>query len=99
MWFGTPGRGVSRFDGTNWQTFTEKDGLGDNYILSIFADDRGNVWFGSGEGVTRYDGTTWRTFTSQDGLADDEIRCIFQDNRGFLWFGTFTGGLSCYETQ
>ncbi|RZS72733.1 two component regulator with propeller domain [Pseudobacter ginsenosidimutans] len=43
MWFGTEA-GVSRFDGTNFKTFTMRDGLPDNAILRLFADSRGRVW-------------------------------------------------------
>jgi ligand-binding sensor domain-containing protein len=43
MWFGTE-TGASRFDGTQFKTFTMEDGLPDNAILRIFADSRGRVW-------------------------------------------------------
>ncbi len=43
MWFGTE-TGVSRFDGTQFKTFTMEDGLPDNAILRLFADSRGRVW-------------------------------------------------------
>ena len=60
-WFGTEslgpgiGKGVTRFDGTNWTTYTTSDGLADNIIRSIFADKQGNMWFGTiTSGVSKF---------------------------------------------
>lgn len=43
LWFGTE-TGVSRFDGTQFKTFTTADGLPDNAILRMYADTKGRVW-------------------------------------------------------
>src|SRR5215831_12923867 len=43
MWFATE-NGLSRFDGTNFKTFTTKDGLPDNEVLRLFLDSKGRVW-------------------------------------------------------
>jgi len=43
MWFGTE-TGLSRWDGTHFQTFTTRDGLPDNEILKIFVDSKNRVW-------------------------------------------------------
>jgi streptogramin lyase len=43
--FGTS-EGISRFDGTNWTTYTTDDGLTDDYVSSIAIDSEGIIWFG-----------------------------------------------------
>ena len=43
-------RGVSKFDGTNWTTYTTSDGLVGNYVRAIAIDKEGNKWFGTDEG-------------------------------------------------
>ena len=43
LWFGTE-TGVTRFDGTNFKSFTKEDGLPDNDIIQVFADSKGRVW-------------------------------------------------------
>jgi ligand-binding sensor domain-containing protein len=43
MWFGTE-TGLSRWDGTHFQTFTTRDGLPDNEIFKIFVDSKNRVW-------------------------------------------------------
>ena len=52
-WFGTEGGGVSRYDDTNWITFTKNNGLGWDYIYSMAIDAEGNKWFGYYNGVTK----------------------------------------------
>ncbi len=49
LWFATSGGGVSRFDGKNFQTFNENNGLGGNIVTSIAV----------GRGDTLYFTSTW----------------------------------------
>lgn len=43
MFFATE-NGLSRFDGKEWKTFTVKDGLPDNEVLSIYCDKLNRLW-------------------------------------------------------
>ncbi|MSS73725.1 MAG: hypothetical protein EXS64_19890 [Candidatus Latescibacteria bacterium] len=100
------GGGVTRFDGKDWRTFTARDGLAGNYVLTTFQDREGNLWFGtSASGVSRYNPSAsseqaWKTFTTKDGLAVNGVWSIFQGRDGALWFGSLTapgGGVSRYD--
>lgn len=56
VWAATTG-GVLRYDRVQrrYDRFTRPDGLAGNRILSLAADDEGNLWFGSdGQGLSRY---------------------------------------------
>lgn len=89
LWFGT-NVGATRYDGSNWQTFTTEDGLADNYVVAISQDNQGNMWFGTwADGVSRYDGKNWLTFTPEDGLVSEAIHCMLKDSEGNLWFGSY----------
>jgi serine phosphatase RsbU (regulator of sigma subunit) len=98
-----PGKGVIRFDGKNWTTITEADGLPKNTVSSIFQDRQGAIWFGTGgqigpgNGVGRFDGENWITYTTADGLANNTVLSIFQDRKGDMWFGTYGGGVSRFD--
>ena len=46
-WFGT-NKGVTKYDGTNWTSYTKTDGLPSDSIYAIAIDTRGNKWFGFG---------------------------------------------------
>ena len=63
MWVGTTA-GLSRFDGQQWTTFTEADGLVDGEIYSLAVDGQGQVWAGSryGKGLSRFDGQRWTRY-------------------------------------
>lgn len=43
MWFGTEA-GLTRFDGTEFKTYTTKDGLLDNDVISLCEDSTGRLW-------------------------------------------------------
>jgi ligand-binding sensor domain-containing protein/serine phosphatase RsbU (regulator of sigma subunit) len=54
FWFATNGNGVFRYDGTNFQHITTRNGLADNLVRALLEDSRGNLWFGTGNGLTEY---------------------------------------------
>jgi ligand-binding sensor domain-containing protein/serine phosphatase RsbU (regulator of sigma subunit) len=82
-------------------TYTVKDGLSSNVILSCFQDSKGNMWFGTGfSGVCLLEKgqTRFKTYTSADGLANDVVYAINEDANGNMWFGT-KDGVSKYERE
>lgn len=94
VWFNTPGledRGVCRFDGEIWTTYTTDDGLVSNSVQCIAVAPDGAVWFGTGGGVSRFDGENWTTYTAQDGLANNFATSIAVAPDGTLWFGVGDG--------
>lgn len=54
--------GLSRFDGQRWTTFTEANGLADDFICSVAVDGQGRVWAGSLQGLSRFDGQRWTCY-------------------------------------
>ena len=108
LWFGTDG-GVSRYDGEGWpsdpadltdlrfSTFTEEDGLVNNWVQAIAEDDRGGLWFGTnGGGISRFDGAVFQTLLRRDGLRSNAIHCILQNGVGDIWIAT-SGGATRYR--
>lgn len=55
LWFGTD-NGIYRWDGSNLDHFTVKDGLSGHDISRSagLIDSRGHIWFGSNNGITMY---------------------------------------------
>lgn len=62
-------KGVSRFDGKSFKTYTQKDGLLDKWVYAIAKDRDGIFWFGTEGGVNRFDGRNWTGYTHADGLG------------------------------
>jgi hypothetical protein len=98
LWIGTD-EGLSRYNGTQFTTFTTAEGLGSNSVQSILEDRAGSLWFGLGEwdgtgkGVSRYDGQQFTTFTTQEGLPHNSVWSMLEDSTGKLWFRTRGGGV------
>jgi len=91
IWFGTD-RGVSRYDGKEFKTFTTRDGLPDNFITSIYQDTEGYIWFGMYEGgVVRYDGISFLVYSTKEGLLGNSVSKIIQDRKERIYFLTNNG--------
>lgn len=100
LWFGSYGGGVSKYDGSSFTHFTEKEGLSNNIVKSILEDKNGNLWFGTqGGGVTKYNGKYFIHFTEKEGLSNNSVFSIVEDKKGNIWFGTYGGGVCKYDGE
>ncbi len=79
------------------KTYTRANGLASDYVLCIYQDRDGYMWFGTDRGASRYDGRTFTTYTTDDGLPSNFIHCIFQEKSGAMWFGTYDGGIARFN--
>jgi ligand-binding sensor domain-containing protein len=77
--------------------YDRSSGLPSDYILCMYQDREGFMWFGTDRGVSRYDGTAFITFTVADGLGSNFVRRIFQDEGGTMWFGLIEGGVTAFD--
>lgn len=94
FWVGTSGSGVTALHpgtATPARSYSVKDGLASDVILSLASATNGDVWVGTPDGLSRIRGGSIVTFTSSDGLPDDFIRSLLEDADGSLWIGTRHG--------
>lgn len=75
---------LSRWDGTSWNDFTNKDGLGTNQVDSITEDSNGNLWISKGK-VFQFDGNFWTSF---DSLFDTTF--VYCDKKDRVWVSGWT---------
>jgi len=76
----------------DWTAYDELENLVSNYVNSLYADEAGNIWFGSGgAGVQKFDGIDWPVYNHFNGLINDAINDITSDPAGNLWFATTFG--------
>jgi ligand-binding sensor domain-containing protein len=81
MWAAT-WKGLSRFDGNGFHTFTTADGLVDKWIYTLAIDRDGRIWCGTEGGISRYDArqpirqagqsgpkSQWVSWTNRDGVG------------------------------
>ncbi|HLG94584.1 MAG TPA: two-component regulator propeller domain-containing protein [candidate division Zixibacteria bacterium] len=95
VWIATTG-GLVKFDPASEarQVFTNAEGLGGNFLLSVAADGRGNIWAGADNGtLTKFDLARNR-FTVYPMMAPDgralKLSAILPDSDR-LWIGTDIG--------
>ena len=70
VWVGTSHDGLLRFRNGKFTRFGIKDGLPDNIICQILADDAGNLWIGSHQGIFRV------AKSALDAFARGEIKSV-----------------------
>jgi len=101
LWVGTQGAGLNSIErgenerGENGamkvKTWSLREGLMSDLILSLAAAPNGDLWLGTPDGLNRIRGGKVDAFTSADGLPDDFIRSLLADSDGSLWIGTRRG--------
>jgi signal transduction histidine kinase/ligand-binding sensor domain-containing protein len=92
LWVGTAANGLNAVKpGGGVKTYTVKDGLLSDVILSLAAGQHGELWVGTPDGLNRIEAGRVEAFTSADGLPDDFIRSLLVDEDGSLWVGTRRG--------
>lgn len=95
MWFGTALGGLTRFNGTRFETLNEKNGLAHNEVNSLYIDRENNLWVGTdGGGLNRINNGKFTYYTEQEGFASKNAYSIFQDSNRALWIGSEGGGVS-----
>ena len=53
---------VAQYTENNFVRYTVKNGLTDNYIISVQQDDQGYIWIGTDYGLSRFDGNSFKKF-------------------------------------
>lgn len=91
VWAGTWGGGLSRFDGSQWRTYTLKDGLPGNHVFALATDPQGALWIGTGRGLAKYDGKSFTTYGVADGLFSEPVFAIAMAPDGNSWIGSYGG--------
>ncbi len=100
LWVGTAGGGLNRLDiqTGRFTRVTEKEGLPNNYIYGILADEWKHLWISSNRGLCRFNpaltgGKAFRTYLGTDGLQSNEFNSdsYHKGRSGELYFGGVNG--------
>jgi len=92
VWVGSRRHGVSRFDGSRFETFGVADGLPHAHVRCVAPEGDGTLWMGTeGGGLVRHRQGSFATFNEPHGLPDGRVRCIVPGGDGAVWVGTRRG--------
>lgn len=60
IWFGDRDTGIWKYDNNQFVNYTKKDGLANDFALSIYEDIKGELWFGMADGsIYKFNGKTF----------------------------------------
>src|SRR5258706_12043999 len=83
----------------SFRNYSAKDGLPNNYTLSLAQDKFGFIWIGTSNGLSRFDGlhfTNYFKTADSNSLYDNLVRTIIADKYGHIWAG-FKNKLGYYD--
>src|SRR5260370_6638534 len=84
LWFGTV-EGLGRFKDGVYTLFTEKDGLPDDTVHSVYEDADGTLWIGAIAGLCRFREGRFVSFAGRDGLGRGVVSQVIEDDAGSFW--------------
>ncbi len=97
IWLGTYG-GLTRFDGTSFQTWTRRDGLSATAVAAIAEDRQGRLLVGTiGGGVCIRRAQAFSCLGTQAGLPNQDVADLLPEPGGF-WVAT-DGGLAFVDDR
>ena len=96
LWLTTSGSGICKFDGSNFEYFTEENGIVNNNVRALCVDDKGLVWFGTKNGLCFYNGRGFKTLDTTTHQPRN-VSNIFMDRKKNLWISTFGEGVYRYD--
>ena len=91
LWLGT-NKGLSRYSGDRFVTFTTDNGLSNNRILSTYNDNCDRIWFGLvNGGVNFLENGEIKSLSTANVFNNNTIWSIAEDKQQNFWFGTTRG--------
>ena len=105
LWAGTKGGGLNRLDKKTGKCehYTTKQGLANDVVYGILADEAGLLWMSTNKGLSRLNPQTgaFRNYTYKDGLQGNEFNtgAFFKSPSGELFFGGTQGLTVFYPDQ
>lgn len=77
-----------------FKNYTEKDGIGDNFVFCVHKGKTNIIWIGTQNGLTRFDGKNFYNFKHQkesNSIPNNTIQSLCEDADGNIWGGTNKG--------
>lgn len=97
FWISTLGGGLNRYDRQTGaiKIYTTEEGLPNNTVYGILADENGYLWMSTNYGLSRFNpiNNTFRNYTAKDGLQSNEFNrpSFHKGTNGEMFFGGIYG--------
>jgi signal transduction histidine kinase/ligand-binding sensor domain-containing protein len=87
LWAGTDGGGLVRFRNGIFRTYSAKDGLGNDFVRTVYEDREGTIWVGTDDGLFRFAGERLIRVDGSGKVPALAVHAILEDGAGRLWVG------------
>jgi signal transduction histidine kinase/ligand-binding sensor domain-containing protein len=94
IWVGLDGGGIARLrrERKEWEFYSAKQGLSNDFVSVLFEDREHNIWAGtSGGGLNNFYVGKFTAFGTAEGLPGDIVYAVMSDRNGAPWAGTNNG--------
>jgi len=91
LWVGGSFGLITRSPSGELRHYSNKDGLPDNYLRSVWEDRDGNLWAGTDGGLARLENGRFVSSPLASTHELEWVRCIYEDTEGNLWVGMSSG--------
>ena len=93
LWFAVDGAGLCHFDGTDFSSYTQSDGLSFRNATALHVNQSGSLWFGTAAGqIIRFDGKEKFETVFGPATSFGFVNALIEDTTGVLWAGGNAGG-------
>ena len=96
LWVGTSGMGLARYENGKIDILTRTDGLGSDFVTSLFEDSEGSLWVGTREGVTQLSDLKIPIYSRKEGIIGGSTHAVAASQKGGLWIAG-DEGLSYFD--
>jgi ligand-binding sensor domain-containing protein/signal transduction histidine kinase len=99
LWIGTD-KGLWRYDGINWATYSKKQGLNEENITSILEDNQSGIWIGTMTGIIfRLEIKTGLLRQLIDTIPGGSEYGMMKDDSGRIWIGKGGFGIRIIDIE
>jgi ligand-binding sensor domain-containing protein/signal transduction histidine kinase len=91
LWIGTQHNGLFQLAEGKLRHYVAQDGLPDDNVTSLAADNHDQVWIGSKSGLNLWTGHGFKSYTTRDGLPDELVSGVNVARSGTVWITTRAG--------
>ncbi len=91
LWVGTSGSGLARYHNGKLTFFRKADGLGSDYVTSIFEDAEGSLWIGTRDGLNQLSDLKFPILSTHEGILPGSSHWVSASRNEGIWISTPVG--------
>jgi len=91
VWIGTTSDGLACYKNGGFRFLSQRDGLANNFVTSLFEDREGSLWIGTRDGLNQLTDLKFPLYSAAQGLPGGLCHGVSASAHGGLWVCTSLG--------